>query len=99
MTKKVSSTHRRVCKLGHVYFKSSDCPVCPVCEAANTTKNSFLSLLAAPARRALENNGIKTPVQLSKKTEAEILKLHGMGPATMPILRNILSSNKLSFKK
>jgi len=38
----------------------------------NTSQENFLLLLAAPARRALENNGIKTVEELSKFTEKEI---------------------------
>ena len=98
-TKKPSVKNRKVCSNGHIFYKSSDCPTCPICEGAKKPVDGFLSLLSAPARRALENYGVKTPVQLSKKTETEILRLHGMGPATIPILRSVLKSNKLSFKK
>lgn len=89
----------KVCRKGHVYYKSSSCPVCPVCEKKNNPETGFLSLLSAPARRALENAGIKSIVQLSKKTEKEILALHGMGPATIPILHRQLTAKGLSFKK
>lgn len=61
--------------------------------------NSFLSLLAAPARRALENKGIKTLEQLSKFSEAEILELHGMGKSSIPKLRSALEVESLSFRK
>lgn len=58
-----------------------------------------VSPLVAPARRALENNGIKTVQQLSGFSEAEILTFHGMGPGSLPELRKILKENGLSFKK
>ena len=45
---------QKVCTNGHQFFKSSDCPTCPVCEAERKPKFGLLSLLAAPARRALE---------------------------------------------
>ena len=89
----------RICPNGHRYYKSSSCPVCPVCEKQRKPEADFFTLLGAPARRALENAGIKTLVQLSKYTEAELLKLHGMGPASMPPLRQALKEKKLSFKK
>lgn len=60
-------------------------------------KESFLSLLAAPARRALENKGITTLQQLSKFSEAEILELHGMGSSSIPKLRSVLETQGLSF--
>ncbi len=34
----------RTCEQGHEYYKSSDCPTCPVCEKRET-KEGFLSLL------------------------------------------------------
>lgn len=89
----------RVCKSGHEYYKSSDCPTCPVCETERKPKEGFLSLLAAPARRALERAGIKTLEQLSKFREAEILELHGMGPGSMPKLKKALEAKGLTFRK
>ncbi len=89
----------RTCKNNHQYYKSSDCKTCPICEEEHKQKNSFLSLLAAPARRALENNGIKTLEQLSKHSEEEILEFHGLGKASLPILRNALQAKSLSFWK
>ena len=88
----------RTCKNGHQYYKSSDCPTCPVCEEERKPKDNFLSLLAAPARRALENNNITTLQQLSKFSEKEILKFHGMGRGSIPKLKMILKENRLSFK-
>ena len=88
----------RICDKGHRYYKSSDCPVCPVCEEERKPGTGFLNLLAAPARRALENNGITTLQQLSELTEQEILKFHGMGKASLPKLKKALSEQGLSFK-
>ncbi len=69
----------RTCINGHNYYKSSDCPVCPTCEEAKRPTESFLSLLYAPARRALENADIRTIQQLAGFSEKEILELHGIG--------------------
>ncbi|QLG41979.1 MULTISPECIES: RNA polymerase alpha subunit C-terminal domain-containing protein [Paenibacillus] len=89
----------RTCEQGHSYYKSSDCPTCPVCEKARKPKEGFLSLLSAPARRALENQGITTLQKLSQYTEKEILKLHGIGPSAIPKLRQALEEEGLSFNK
>lgn len=89
----------RACKNGHQYYKSSDCPTCPICEQERKPKEGFLSLLSAPARRALEHEGIVTVKELSKWSEHEILKLHGMGPSTIPKLKNALKANGLTFRK
>jgi predicted RecB family nuclease len=93
-----SNKSARVCEKGHQYFKSSDCPTCPVCEQERKPEHGFLSLLAAPARRALENNGITTLQQLANYSEVEILKFHGLGPSSLPKLRTALNTNGLSFK-
>jgi DNA-directed RNA polymerase alpha subunit len=61
-------------------------------------KKGFLSTLGAPARRALENEGIKSLKKLSQYTEAGILKLHGMGKSTIPKLKDALKSEGLKFK-
>ncbi|MED2182251.1 RNA polymerase alpha subunit C-terminal domain-containing protein [Bacillus wiedmannii] len=88
----------RTCEQGHEYYKSSDCPTCPDCEKEKKPKTGFLSLLSSPARNALQHHGIHTIEELSKYSEKEILKLHGMGPASMPKLRNALEEKGLSFK-
>jgi len=89
----------RTCEKGHTYFKSSDCPTCPVCEAEKKPAKGVLSLLSAPARRALEREGITTLEQLSGKKETEILQLHGIGPGSIPALRKALQEKGLGFKK
>lgn len=88
----------KICKKGHQFFKSSDCPTCPICEQEIKPKEGFLSLLPAPARRALENNNILSLEELSKFSEVEILKFHGMGKASLPKLRKALADAGLVFK-
>lgn len=88
----------KTCDKGHHFYKSSDCPTCPKCEQARKPNCGFLSLLSAPARRALQNEGITTLQQLSTYREKEILQLHGMGPASLPKLRLSLEENGLAFK-
>lgn len=87
----------RTCKQGHHYYKSTDCPTCPICEAAKK-QTGFLSNLGAPARRALETKSIKTVTQLAQHTKKEILSLHGIGPASLPKLTAALKEAGLSFK-
>lgn len=90
---------RKTCKNGHHYYKSSDCPVCPICEKAGKAADGFLALLAAPARRALENNSITNLQQLTKLSEKEVLAFHGLGKSSIPILQKALAEQGLSFKK
>ena len=88
----------RTCKNGHRYFKSSDCPTCPVCEAAKKPADGFLSGLSAPARRALEANGITSLKKLATLSEKEVLAFHGMGPGSIPTLKNALQAKGLQFQ-
>jgi hypothetical protein len=99
-TVKMTSSEKnlRTCNKGHNYYKSSDCPTCPICEQQRKPETGFLSLLSAPARRALENNGITSLQQLSTFSEKEILQFHGMGPASLPKLRKALENEGLSFR-
>jgi Bacterial RNA polymerase, alpha chain C terminal domain len=96
---KASSKDLRTCSKGHKYYKSSDCPVCPICENERKPADGFLSTLSAPARRALEREGINTLLKLSKFSETELLKLHGMGPGSIPKLKLALKERGLSFRK
>lgn len=89
----------KTCEKGHQFYKASDCPVCPICEKESIPTDSFLSLLGAPAKRALEGANIKSVGDLSKYSEREILSLHGMGKSTVPKLVQLLSENGLSFRK
>lgn len=91
-------TKLRRCSKGHQYYKSSDCPTCPICEGERRPKEGFLSILSAPARRAIESNGISTLEELSKYTEEELLKFHGLGKASLPLLRTALNQEDLSFR-
>jgi DNA-directed RNA polymerase alpha subunit len=87
------------CSKGHTFYKSSNCQVCPVCEKKRQQTMGFLSLLAAPARRALENEGITTLVKLAAYSEKELLRLHGLGKTSLPILKKALSEKKNQLKQ
>lgn len=88
----------RTCDEGHEYYKSSDCPTCPICEEERKPGDGVLSRLGAPARRALEREGITTVTELSKYTESEILDLHGLGPSSIPSLQRALKESGLDFR-
>lgn len=89
----------KTCPKGHQYNKTSDCPTCPICEAGRKPVQGFLSALSAPARRALESKGISSLERLSTFREDEILQLHGMGPSSIPKLKQALKERGLGFKK
>lgn len=58
----------------------------------------FPPKLSQPALRALANEGIKDLEQLANYTEAELKKLHGMGPNAMGKLKAALNEAGLQFK-
>nr|WP_026065268.1 RNA polymerase alpha subunit C-terminal domain-containing protein [Amphibacillus jilinensis] len=88
----------RTCDKGHKYYKSSDCPTCPSCEQQQKPEAQFLAQLSNPARQALEHEGITTLQKLSTFTEREILKLHGIGPRSIPTLKSELQKQGLAFR-
>jgi DNA-directed RNA polymerase alpha subunit len=88
----------KICPNGHEFEKSSDCPVCPICEKQKAVNLDF-ARLSAPARRALANAGIAKLKDLSRWTEVDLLRLHGLGPSAIPVLRAALKKAKLSLKK
>jgi DNA-directed RNA polymerase alpha subunit len=63
-----------------------------------TPANDFPKL-SQPAQRALAGAGYTRLEQLSKVTEADLLKLHGFGPKSIKDLRAALAAKGLSFAK
>lgn len=54
--------------------------------------------LGNPATRALVGDGIDTLAALSRRTEAEVAALHGVGPAALAVLRRKLSEHGLDWR-
>lgn len=60
-------------------------------------KTDFPQSIGNPARQALEVAGYTKLKQLTKVSEAELGKLHGMGPKALRILRETLEAQGLAF--
>lgn len=91
---------KKVCSIGHTYFKSSDCPVCPRCETARLKGQvTDLPKISAPATRALHSIGVTTLSQLTKYSEQDLLELHGMGSKAVSLIKEKLTSIKSSLRK
>lgn len=54
--------------------------------------------VSAPAQRALAGAGVTRLEDLTRFTEAELLKLHGMGPKAIGALRDALAGLGLAFR-
>ena len=61
------------------------------------TESSFPAGLSQPALRTLAGAGIRSVVELSKFSEAEIRHLHGIGPNALEKLRAALADLNLNF--
>lgn len=97
-----STGKRKVCSRGHVFIKSSDCPICPKCWAGYYRKKhqqDFPAGLSAPALRGLLKAKITRVSHLTRWTEADVVKLHGLGPKAMRQLKRALRQQNLSFVK
>lgn len=53
--------------------------------------------LSNPARRALVGAGYVRLEQFTRLSEAEVLRLHGMGPKGVEMIRHALAAKGLSF--
>ncbi|MFF2875401.1 DNA-binding protein [Gottfriedia sp. NPDC057991] len=64
------------------------------------SENSLPNGLAKPAAiRALTSAGYLHLEQFIQLSEAEVLKLHGMGPKAITTIKNALEEKGLTFKK
>lgn len=53
--------------------------------------------IGTPAKRALAGAGYTSMSELSKMSEAEVLKLHGMGPKAIGIIRVAMADKGMTF--
>jgi hypothetical protein len=63
------------------------------------TEGTDLPKLSAPARRALLGAGYTRLEHLTRAKESDVMKLHGMGPNAMRVLRDALRERGLSFRE
>ncbi len=61
------------------------------------SKSDFPAGIGQPATRALTAAGYTHLAQLSRVREADLLKLHGVGPKALGIIRSALHAKGLSF--
>lgn len=59
---------------------------------------SFPKAIGNPARQALVHAGYTRLEQLPGLSEKELLKLHGVGPKALGVLRSALAERGLSFR-
>jgi hypothetical protein len=62
------------------------------------TQDSDLPNIGQPAFRALTGEGYWRLEQLTNVTAADLIKLHGVGPKAVRLLREALAARGLAFK-
>jgi hypothetical protein len=62
------------------------------------TLTDELPRIGAPATRALAGIGVTRLSQLTEHRAVDLLKLHGMGPRAITILRQALADRQLSLR-
>ena len=67
-------------------------------EGNDNLPENDLPKLAAPAQRALASAGVHRLKDLTKFSEAEVKKWHGIGTNAMEKLRQAMNEKGLSFK-
>jgi predicted flap endonuclease-1-like 5' DNA nuclease len=68
-------------------------------DATHPNKAAFPSGVGGPALRALSSAGIRSMDDVAQWTEADLAKLHGMGPKALAALRAALETSGRSFRR
>jgi len=66
--------------------------------SSKKSNDEIFAGLVNPAKRALANAGVDSLKKLSSFTKKEVLKWHGLGPSSIPVLKKLLKEKGLSFK-
>ena len=67
-------------------------------DATHPNKAAFPAGVGGPALRALSSAGIRSMDDVAQWTEANLAKLHGMGPKALGVLRSELEASRRSFR-
>jgi hypothetical protein len=68
-------------------------------DTTHPNEAAFPNGVGGPALRALHNAGVRSMRDLTKWTEADLAKLHGMGPKALGILRGALAASNQRFRR
>lgn len=68
-------------------------------ERTHPNRAAFPSGVGGPALRALAGAGVCSVADLAKWTEADLAKLHGMGPKALGVLRDALAASGRNFRR
>jgi len=68
-------------------------------ESTHPNQAAFPKGVSGPALRALHGAGVRSLEDLTEWTEADLGRLHGMGPKALVVLRAALDAEGLQFRK
>lgn len=61
------------------------------------SETDSFAVLSKPAQRALSEHGVTSLKRLATYREEELLQWHGIGPSSIPKLRQLLAERGLTF--
>ena len=67
-------------------------------ERTHPNRDAFPKGVGGPALRALAGAGVKSVADLAQWREADLAKLHGMGPKALGTLREALEASGRRFR-
>lgn len=68
-------------------------------ETTHPNEAAFPKGVSGPALRALHGAGVKSLRDLSKWSEADLARLHGMGPKALGALKAAMDAEGLKFRR
>jgi predicted flap endonuclease-1-like 5' DNA nuclease len=68
-------------------------------EASHPNQAAFPPGISGPALRALKGAGVRAVADLARWTEADLARLHGMGPKALGILRAALEASDRALRR
>ena len=68
-------------------------------DRTHPNRAAFPKGISGPALRALAAAGVRSVPDLAQWREADLAKLHGMGPKALDVLRDALDASGRSFRR
>lgn len=67
-------------------------------ESTHPNQAAFPKGISGPALRALHGAGVRSLRDLTRWAEADLGRLHGMGPKALDLLKAAMDDEKLTFR-
>jgi hypothetical protein len=67
-------------------------------QSTHPNESAFPKGVSGPALRALHGAGVRSLRDLTRWSEADLAKLHGMGPKALGVLKEAMATEGLSWR-